>query len=174
MTEKVPPFSELIEAARTSAVHLETRDTYTPRDPGYLAWMAGTPITAVIESPSRDQWSKLVRAHVARGVSFRRARIVSEPLTDYIRFEYEITAGLNIAAGEQVRWLPRRQASDLCLPGNDYWLLDDRLVRFGHFAGDGEFTGHDLTDDPAVARLCAESFEAVWERATDHELYRPA
>jgi Family of unknown function (DUF6879) len=37
----------------------------------------------------------------------------------------EGTAGLNIAAGEEVRWLPRRRASDLRLPGNDFWLLDE-------------------------------------------------
>jgi hypothetical protein len=73
----------------------------------------------------------LVRHHVARGVKFRRARIVSEPVTDYIRFEHAITAGVNLAGGEQVRWLPRRRASDLCLPGNDFWPFDGRLVRFG-------------------------------------------
>ena len=76
----------------------------------------------------------LVRTRAARGVQFRRARVVSEPIAPFIRFEYEITATVNIAAGEQVRWLPRRRASDLCLPGNDFWVFDDRLVRFGYFA----------------------------------------
>jgi hypothetical protein len=93
-------------------------------------------------------------------------------VTDYIRFEHAITAGVNIAAGEKVRWLPRRRASDLCLPGNDFWLLDDRLVRFGYFAGDGEFLDHELTSDPAVVRQCATAFEAVWERAIDHARYQ--
>jgi hypothetical protein len=37
------------------------------------------------------------------------ARVVSEPLAPFIRYEYEITSGLNIAAGEEVRWLPRRR-----------------------------------------------------------------
>jgi biotin operon repressor len=52
---------------------------------------------------------------------------VSEPVIDYIRFEHAITATVNIAAGEQVRWLPQRQCSDLCLPVNDFWVLDDKL-----------------------------------------------
>jgi hypothetical protein len=104
----------------------------------------------------------------------RRARIVSEPVTPYIRFEYDVTRSMNIAAGEQVRWLPRRRASDLALPGNDFWVFDDRLVRFGHFAGDGTVTGHEMSGDPAVVKLCAAAFEAVWERAVDHEDYRPA
>ena len=85
--------------------------------------------------------------HVARGVRFRRARIVSEPVADFIRFEYEATAGLNVAAGEEVRWLPRRRASDLCLPGNDFWVFDGRLVRFHHFSGDG-----DIVEDEMVRR----------------------
>ncbi len=29
-------------------------------------------------------------------------------------------------------------------------------------------------NDPAVIKLCAAAFEAVWERAIDHENYRPA
>jgi hypothetical protein len=39
-----------------------------------------------------------VREHTARGVSFRRAGVVSEPLADFTRFEYE-SASFNVAAG---------------------------------------------------------------------------
>jgi hypothetical protein len=150
------------------------RDAYTPSDPEYIAWRAGKPISAIMESPGRNAWYNLVQSNVARGVRFRRARIASEPLGDFIRFEFEMTSILNVPAGEQVRWLPRRRASDLCLPGNDFWVFDERLVRFAHFAGDGEFIDHDLADDPAVVRLCVSAFEAVWGRAIDHGHYRPA
>lgn len=165
----VPPFSELIAATTTSAVHLETRDTYTPRDPRFVAWLAGQPIP----EPANPDWVRLVSGQVARGIEFRRARVVSEPLSDYIRFEYAITSGVNLAAGEQVRWLPRRRASDLCIPGNDFWVFDRRLVRFGYFAGDGEFLDYELSDDPRVVKLCVSAFEAVWARAIDHGEYRP-
>jgi hypothetical protein len=164
----VPPFSELITRATYSAIHLEMRDTYTPSDPRFRAWLAGQPP----REPANPAWTELVRMHVARGVSFRRARIVSEPVTDYIRFEHAITAGVNITAGEQVRWLPRRQCSELCLPVNDFWVLDDKLVRFSYFAGDGEFLEDELTDDPVGVRMCAAAFEAVWELAIDHASYR--
>src|SRR5262245_43665391 len=117
----VPPFSELIEATTQSAVHLETRDVYTPDDPAFLAWKAGTPDPA----PAGQDWYDLVREHAARGVTFRRARVVSEPLADYIRFEYESTLP-NIAAGEQVRWLPRQHAPGLLVPLCDFWVLDSR------------------------------------------------
>lgn len=170
MAAKVPPFSELIKDASVSAVHLEMRDQYTPNDPVFLAWLAD----GQAPDPALPDWYELVHTHVTRGISFRRARIVSEPLSDFTRFEHAITAGLNTAAGERVRWLPRRRASDLCLPGNDFWLFDDRLVRFGHFAGNGDFLEHELTADPAVVKLCTSAFEAVWERAIDHEDYRPS
>jgi hypothetical protein len=146
------------------------RDAYTPDDEGYLDWLADNPVPV----PALPDWYALVRANVSRGIRFRRARIVSEPVAPFIRYEYDITDGTNIAAGEEVRWLPRRRASDLALPGNDFWLLDDRLIRFGYFAGDGEFLGHELVDDPAVVKLCSSAFEAVWERAVPHADYRPA
>lgn len=165
----VPPFSELIGATTRIAAHLETRDAYTPDDPAFLGWMAGKPAPA----PAGAAWYDLVREHTARGVEFRRARIVSEPLAAYIRFEYESTA-FNVAAGEQIRWLPRHAAPGLLVPLADFWLFDDRLVRFGLFAGDGTFLRHDLCDDPGLVRSCAEAFEGVWRRAVPHGEYRPA
>lgn len=166
---RVPPFSELIAATTTSAVHLEMRDAYTPDDPRFLDFLAGKPVP----KPVNPAWYELVKAHVARGVKFRRARVVSEPLGDYIRFEHAVTSSLNIAAGEDVRWLPRRRASDLCLPGNDFWVFDERLIRFAHFAGNGEFLEDELDDRPQVVRMCLSAFEAVWERATPHAAYQP-
>lgn len=171
MTKQAVSLDDLFSQCKRSAVHLETRDQYTPSDPVFLDWKAGHPIDPA--KAWRD-WYDLIRVTVARGVSVRRARVVSEPVTDFIRYEYDLTAGLNIAAGEQVRWLPRRRASDLALPGNDFWIFDDRLVRFGHFAGDGEYIDDELTEDSAVVNLCSSAFEQVWERATDHRDYRPA
>jgi hypothetical protein len=164
----VPPFRDLIAATVSSAVHLEMRDSYDPDTPQYREWLAGTPRPV----PASQAWYDLVCEHVARGVRFRRARVVSEPVSDYIRFEHEATAGLNVAAGEEVRWLPRRRASDLCLPGNDFWLFDGRLLRIHHFSGDGRVVEDELCDDPAVVAMCSAAFEAVWDRAVPHGTYQ--
>jgi hypothetical protein len=174
VAEHVPPFTELITAVRVSAVHLEMRDAYTPTDPDYLAWRSGQPAASLAGSPAHQEWAGLVGALTGRGVQVRRARVVSEPLADFIRFEYEMTGPLNIAAGERVRWLPRRHASDLALPGNDFWVLDGSTVRFGYFSGDGDYLGEDVSGDPALAQFCVAAFEAVWDRAVDHASYRPA
>jgi hypothetical protein len=133
---------------------------WTVTDPDTLAAIAGhSPIAAT------SRWS---------GSRFRRARVVSEPLAPYIRFEHHMTGATNVAAGEDVRWLPRRFASDLRLPGNDFWLFDDRLIRFHLFSGEGEIVEDELCTDPAVIRMCAAAFESVWERAIPHAAYRPA
>jgi hypothetical protein len=96
--------------------------------------------------------------------------VVSEPVTEYIRYEHACTFQ-NVMAGEDVRWLPRRLASDLLIPGNDFWLFDDALIRFGVFSGDGAFVGHTLSGDPDVIKNVSGAFEDVWERAIPHERF---
>ncbi|MFK4065800.1 DUF6879 family protein [Streptomyces sp. NPDC029674] len=171
-----PTFDELFRLAERSAIHLEMRDGYMQSDPEYVSWRDGARETSRYLDQESSAWLALMRETTARGVVVRRARIVSEPVTDYIRFEHHVTAG-NVAAGEQVRWLPRRRASDLALPGNDFWLFDDRLVVFLHFTGEGELSpegDEERTTDPAVVRLCSTAFEAVWERAVPHEQFKPS
>jgi hypothetical protein len=104
----------------------------------------------------------------------RRARIVSEPVTEYIKFEFDVTAAHNIAAGEHVRWLARRHAADLLVPGSDFWVFDEVTVVFNHFDGVGNWVGEERRDDETLAKRCAKAFEAVWDRAIAHERYRPA
>lgn len=100
MVTEHPTFDELFARCRRSAVHLEMRDMYTPDDPVYLEWKAGVAINPVEQF--RD-WYDLVVATVRRGVEIRRARIVSEPISDFIRHEYEVTPVLNVPAGERPR-----------------------------------------------------------------------
>jgi hypothetical protein len=68
-----------------------------------------------------------LREHVKARKSVRRARIVSEPLSDYQRWSYSIAYPM-VEAGEDIRWVPRRLVSSVALPGNDYYLFDDQLV----------------------------------------------
>ncbi|WP_035850626.1 DUF6879 family protein [Kitasatospora azatica] len=173
MQQNVLTFAEQLTAAQRSAVHLEMRDSYgiagEAEEFEHFKRTGVHPDTD-LDSAGWSGWVSLVRGALARGVVMRRARIVSEPVTDYIRYEHAGTV-VNLAAGELVRWLPRRQASDIALPGNDFWLFDDAIVRFNHFTGDGGSAGPTISDDLAVAKLCADAFEAVWERAIPHDQY---
>lgn len=157
------------------AVHLEMRDVYAVADEaerlarflerGYRDHEA--------EAGERRPWMTLIRDATEARKVFKRARIISEPVTDYIRYEWA-GAGLNVEAGEQIKWLPRRLASSLALPGNDFWLFDDSTVVFTVFTGAGDVLERQLTVDPAVAGLCQAAFEAVWSIAIPHSEYRPS
>ncbi|MGW7386740.1 DUF6879 family protein [Streptomyces sp. NPDC054794] len=103
------------------------RDGYMRSDPRFVAWQSGVREDPADSDPGRRPWLRLVAELTGRGVEVRRARIVSEPVSDYIRFEHHLTVP-NVAAGEQVRWLPRRRASRLALPGNDFWLFDGASI----------------------------------------------
>ncbi|GAB2918237.1 DUF6879 family protein [Streptomyces mayteni] len=172
MTE-IPSFEELFNACQASAVHLEMRDGYMKSDPSYVAWAQGERESIRDLDPESRPWLSLMRKSTGRGVAVRRARIVSEPVSDYIRFEHYLTDP-NVAAGEQVRWLPRRRATDLVLPGNDFWVFDEQTLLVNHFDGEGESAPepHELITEPEVVKLCVTAFEAVWSRAVPHEEYR--
>ncbi|MER7818192.1 DUF6879 family protein [Streptomyces sp. NPDC096153] len=172
MLRNAPPFAELLAGCERSAVHLEMRDHYDDPDeaPRVAAWKSGYRPDPEDRSTWWRPWLDMVAEASARGVTIRRARIVSEPVSEYTRYLYDGT-WCNVAAGEQVRWLPRRQANDIALPGNDFWIFDDRIVRFGYFSGEGTYLGDEVDDDPAVIKLCSSAFEAVWERATPHDNY---
>ncbi|HEX6686825.1 MAG TPA: hypothetical protein VF062_28930 [Candidatus Limnocylindrales bacterium] len=167
------PFTPLFRACTRSAVHLEMRDGYMRDDPWYIDWQAGIRHSPTDRASWWAPWHDLTLESAGRGVVIRRARVVSEPISDYVRYEYDITF-TNIVAGEQVRWLPRRLATDIALPGNDFWLFDDETLLINHFSGDGDSTGHDIIRDPDVVKLCSTAFEMVWARGTPHDDYRPA
>lgn len=167
-----PSFEDLLDSAREHALHLELRDVYAVGEERevYDAFLRDGSVPAD-DSAYWSGWLPLVERTVARGVKVRRARIVSEPVTDYVRFEHAITDA-NLRAGEEVRWLGRRHASTLALPGNDFWLIDDQVVRWNVFSGDGQALEPDHTEDPQAIKLCTEAFRTVWERATPHADYR--
>jgi hypothetical protein len=161
-----PTVRSLLARASRSAVHLEMRDSYSP-SPGYDDWKAGGD-----GRTDRSSWVSAVQDAVGRGVRVRRARVVSEPVSDYTRWLHMVT-DVNLKAGEEVRWLPRRRAFDLMLPGADLWMFDQRVVLYNFNAGDGEHVpGYEYTSDPRHVAQVVSAFEQVWERATPHEEFR--
>jgi hypothetical protein len=165
-----PTTYELFRAATYSASHLEMRDAYTPDDPDWQDWREGRRFDP---AERWKDWFDLIRETVTRGVQVRRIRVVSEPITDYTRYEYDVTSDHNIAAGELVRWLPRRNAIRLLVPTVDFWVFDRSTVVFNHFDGPGNWVTEERRDDHALAAQCATAFDAAWEIATPHQQYCP-
>jgi hypothetical protein len=165
--------TEFLSGTQRSLTHLEMRDSYGTGSAGYQAWREGVPLSEIERLDHYfTPWNNLVAASIARGVSVCRARVISEPHSDYIAYEHAITPRSNLAGGEIVRWLPRPQAKSLALPGCDFWQSDDGPVLWVFQTGDGDPAGHELSEDPAAIELCSSAFEAVWKCAIDHGDYR--
>jgi hypothetical protein len=160
--ESIPyeALTSLLTSFRREALHLEMRDSYgTAAEIPHLAkWQAGEPDDTDWLQP----WFDTVRAGVRSGKDFRRARIVSEPVSEYQKWVLK-DSHLFVEAGEDIRRVPRSRVSMVALPGNDFWMFDGRLVVFLIFAANGLVVDRRQTDDRAAVELCRASFDAVWE-----------
>jgi len=163
----------LIAGFRREALHLEMRDVYAAADRSrFRKWIAGQELSPDDEAEWWRPWREMMGRHRQAGRSLRRLRVISEPVTDYIKFEFLDAAEL-VRVGEDVRWLPRQRASGLLLPGNDLWCFDAETVVFTYLSGDGEVQGYELTDDPGLVGRAVAAFEAAWPVAVPHGEYVP-
>ncbi|RKN11067.1 DUF6879 family protein [Streptomyces radicis] len=169
------PVREALAKAERAAWHLEMRDGYMLDDPAFIRWQNGHREDPDDRASWWRPWLDVVVEATARGVEMRRLRVVSEPVSDYIRYEYDITF-TNVAAGESVRWLPRARARDLLLPALDGWVFDGESLILHHFSGDGQWTGPgmEVVHDPDLASRYGAVYEAAWDRAIPHAEYAPA
>jgi hypothetical protein len=162
-----PSFEYLIEGVTQSVIRLEMRDAYDHTVGGFDEWRA----TGDISAFDWGDWLDIVRSAVSRGVRWRRVRIVSEPLSEYMKWEHACTVE-NVKAGEDIRWLPRIKAADLMLPPADCWVFDHRLVRWNFQRGDNTNPQiYTFSSDPRVIRDIIAGFEMAWERSIPHSDY---
>lgn len=167
-------FEKLLTHFRHDAIHLETRDAYgTEVELPYMAkWAAGEPD----DLEWLQGWCATLREHVAAGRSVRRARIVSEPLSDYQRWSHSIAQPM-VDAGEDIRWVPRRRLTEpgnvVMLPGNDFYVFDGRLAVFLTYAGNGLSREMIGSTDPKDVAACEDAFTDVWKLAIPHRDYTP-
>lgn len=163
-------FDKLLRDFERESIHLETRDAYGTgvELPHMAKWAAGEPDGL----EWLQDWCSTLRDHARAGRRVRRARIVSEPLSDYQRWSYSI-AGPMVDAGEDIRWTSRRLVSSIAIPGNDFYLFDDRLAVFLIYAGNGLAVDKVASSHPHDIQLCRSAFDAVWNLSTAHRDYKP-
>jgi hypothetical protein len=101
-----------------SAFRLETLPEYNvPQEAEMLArFKRGEPV----DLPDDHPWLERVRHHCRAGKLMRRIRVVSYPLTDYLRMEMSWYPK-SVSAGEDIR------ITEVQLSG-DFWLFDERTV----------------------------------------------
>ncbi|MFE7507485.1 DUF6879 family protein [Promicromonospora sp. NPDC057488] len=143
-----------------SAFRLETRDSYASptEETAFQQFLAGESV----DMGWFQNWLASIRATTANGRAFHRVRVVSVPLSDYVRFSLGV-ARLANEAGEDIRYVARQDAVDL--PEFDYWLFDSRTVGKMHFDDVDTFLGVELIEDPAVVVELNYQRDAAWHRA---------
>jgi uncharacterized protein DUF6879 len=146
-------FASMFTSFRRTAFRFEVRERYNvPLEEAPLRrFLAGEPA----DLRWLAEWHRDVATAAAAGRRYRRVRAVSVPFSDYTRFGLAM-AESNIAAGEDIRYLDRRQYEELGLPGYDAWLFDDARLAVLHFdAADRMLGGEIVTDRAVVRRHCA-------------------
>lgn len=165
--------NRLIDGA-SSVLKLELRDRYAVDEAVFKAWRSGD--KAAIDRAAYA-WAEQVTARLERGMSMRRIKVVSEPLSEYHRFNLRMSEPL-VEAGEDIRWLPRRLTSALLLPGNDAFVLDypdgDTKALFNVLDGDDNRAEQQVYTDAETVELCRGAFEAAWSIAVPYAEFRAA
>lgn len=162
-------FNQLFRDVRERAFHLETQDAYnTPEEAEPLRrWLAGEPDGG---AEWYSEWDDLMTQTTQRGVAVQRVRIVTVPNSDYTRWLCA-TSDSNIAAGEDIRWLPRHLVSTDEYTVDDWWLWDDDILGFTVFEPSGRFAGAAVTTDTVLVERCRTVRDRLWPKAIPHAEY---
>lgn len=159
--------STLLGDARVASWRWECRGDYSAVDAALLErWRAG-----IGRDPDEDRpWVEYVQGLRRRGVRFERARLLTEPLTEYLRMQLDFTY-MNVDAGEDVRWVAPSVAAELGMPSYDYYVVDDALVAVLDFDADGRFTGARTSVAREVVDRHVAWRDLIWPHAVPHARY---
>jgi hypothetical protein len=141
-------FGRLFEDFRRTAFRLETLDSYlVPEEEEiYARFLKGeTPPPSV-----NEDWCQLVRRNTRSGKSMERVHVISNPPSQYVKFEIAWGYAHSAAAGEKVSLLDRRNVPEDKAALSDFWLFDGRLLVLMEYDQDGRFLGVNRETDPAV------------------------
>lgn len=115
---------------RYSAFRLETRQSYagSGEDDALNAFRSGRPQPPLDAEDLR--YLDAVRAARLRGAHWQRVHVVTEPLSDYLRYELTWEYGPNADAGEEIGIVAvkHEEAWPHDLAGVDFWLFDSSVL----------------------------------------------
>lgn len=113
-----------------------------------------------------EDWPIWIRDQCEAGRSIGRVRMLTEPLTDYLRFELSITPPA-VEAGEDIRLVDQRVFEKLDIPREDFWIFDDATVALLHF-GDSGMTGAEIITDPGRVASFRDRRRRAWDAAVPY------
>jgi hypothetical protein len=162
-------FEGLFDTFTASAWRLEIQGVYDEPEereplrrflagePDDLSWMA--------------DWFAWIRTITRAGKRFGRVRVLTDPMTDYQRFELSVLTPPAVEAGEDIRILTA--AHGLRLPDQDFWLFDDTRVAVMHFGPNG-VEGVDLLDDTTAVQPFRDVRDRAWDASVPYRDWAPA
>lgn len=160
-------FERLFDTFRTSAWRLECQGTYRePEEAEPLQrFLAGEPDDLAWYA----DWPEWVRGVRASGRTIGRVRVLTDPLTDYLRFELDRLTPPALDGGEDIRVLPAGKFATLGVPREDFWIFDDATAGVLHF-GDTGVTGVEMIIGPdKVAEFVHRKRRTIAASATYHD-----
>lgn len=96
-----------------------------------------------------EPWKQRVRDWCADGRRMARVRMLTDPLTVYLRYQLFLTIAA-VEAGEEILFIDEARAAALGAPKDDYWIFDDTRVVTMLFDDDGVSSATLITDPEAV------------------------
>lgn len=122
------------DSMQQEAWRLETLPVYRvePERDALRRFMAGEPVTREWTQP----WFDRIQGYVASGRTVGRVHVVTRPLTDYLRFEFDHYRH-NVEAGEDIRILDVTERPNPVADTQDFWMFDRSKVVLMHYEPDG-------------------------------------
>lgn len=127
------------------------------------------------EKPPDDYhygWLDTVSEARRAGKTMQRVRVVRQPLTCYIQYEFDWGFVYNVKAGEDIRVLDLTSQVGSDLPDHDFWMFDESTVVKLLYRPDGTQIGRELVEDPDLAAYL-DYRDAAWEQAVPFSDYWP-
>jgi hypothetical protein len=113
------------------------------------------------------EWHEYLDEVRASGRTSRRLRLISDPITEYERFEVRWGYTSNAEHGEEIRLLSRSATPDV----EDYWIFDNEMVFEMLYSPDGSFIGSQAVDADKAKSIVI-WLAATWPSATPLTDYR--
>ncbi|MGI8814425.1 MAG: DUF6879 family protein [Pseudonocardia sp.] len=140
---------KVFDAAENELFRLETLPSYDVLgDMKQTArYTAGELFT---EPPQPTAWTEEIRSVVSSGKRMPHVRLVTEPLTMYLRKSVDWFYPYHAAAGREIFILsPDAEIVDEARRVGDYWMFDSATVALMRYDETGDFLGIDAVREPA-------------------------
>lgn len=150
----------------TDLLRVQTLDFYGVASDGddFHRYMAGAAEPA---TPGKQAWLKKLRDDANQGRIRRNVHVVREPLTDYLRYQFEWGYVYNVKAGQDVRVLAVEDtaAARHLFHVGDFNVVEHKDVARLRYGADGAFLGAVQVGADAADGYAALA-ELAWELAT--------